>query len=218
MDHDFGKDESLGICIFDFQKVMEDKILENVWLNLENVKSGRVQISLKFDEGGYNDSGLIPLEGPLHNDYRYENTEMKTETFEKPTSECHGKIRLNIFYDEHKEELKVFVHEAANLPGSRLPDPPDPYVKICLMPGKKKKKKTGVVKDTGSPIFNEEFDLKLAYKDLPKYSLKVSVLDKKGLFTKSSALGRVDINLDNPGLKQGLADWFPLEDTEEDSD
>ena len=30
--------------------------------------------------------------------------------------------------------------------GGDLPDPPDPYVKVYLMPGKKKKKKTEVVK------------------------------------------------------------------------
>ncbi len=32
-----------------------------------------------------------------------------------------------------------------------MPDPPDPYVKLYLMPGKKKKRKTQVVKDSGSP-------------------------------------------------------------------
>jgi hypothetical protein len=35
--------------------------------------------------------------------------------------------------------------------GGELPDPPDPYVKLYLMPGKKKKRKTQVVKDSGSP-------------------------------------------------------------------
>ena len=29
-----------------------------------------------------------------------------------------GRIRLTLFYDERKEELKVFVHEAAGLPGT----------------------------------------------------------------------------------------------------
>ena len=35
--------------------------------------------------------------------------------------------------------------------GGELPDPPDPYVKLYLMPGKRKKKKTQVVKDSGNP-------------------------------------------------------------------
>ena len=30
---------------------------------------------------------------------------------------ANGKLRLTILYDEHNEELKVFVHEATGLPG-----------------------------------------------------------------------------------------------------
>ena len=138
--------------------------------------------------------------------------------YHQHTLDNHGKIRLNILYEEDREELKVFVHEAINLPGSKHVDPPDPYVKICLMPGKKKKKKTSVIKDNGSPMFNEEFDLKVSSKDLSKYTLKVAILNKKGIFSKSSTLGTVNINLNNPGLRHGLAEWFPLEDAEEDSD
>ena len=150
--------------------------------------------------------------------YKNENPERKTEAFEKLVPDNHGKIRLHILYDESQEELKVFIHEAANLPGSKLADPPDPYVKICLMPGKKKKRKTAVIKDNVYPKFNEEFDLKIASNDLQKYTLKVAILNKKGIFSKSSTLGRVNIKLDNPGVRHGLADWFPLEDAEEDSD
>ena len=40
----------------------------------------------------------------------------------------HGKLRLNLLYDDNRQELKVFVHEAAGLPGGDLPDPPDPQV------------------------------------------------------------------------------------------
>ena len=81
----------------------------------------------------------------------------------------HGKIRLNLLYDDNRQELKVFVHEAAGLPGGDLPDPPDPQVsfqavtrsntelllqvKVYLMPGKKKKKKTEVVKDCVDPKY-----------------------------------------------------------------
>jgi Ca2+-dependent lipid-binding protein len=129
-----------------------------------------------------------------------------------------GRVRLNLLYDEDKEELKVFVHEAAGLPGGDLPDPPDPQVKIYLMPGKKKKKKTEVVKDSVEPRYNEEFDFSIDYSALPKHSLKVCVVDRKGVFSKSPVLGTTTISLDNPGLKRGLADWFPLVEDDDDSD
>merc|ERR1712106_1205894 len=215
MDHDLGKDETLGICKFDLRKVMEDGGLDNVWANLEGVKTGRVLLSMEFSGSGYNDT---PIEEPFNAGPKTEDLIPPMETFRKRPVGNQGKIRLNILYDENKEELKLFVHEAANLPGSDLPDPPDPYVKIYLMPGKKKKKKTAVVKDNGSPQFNEEFDFNIDHEDVPKYYLKLTVVDKKGVFAKSPVLGTVDINLDNPGLNHGLAGWYPLEDLDEDSD
>merc|ERR1711936_1318012 len=176
---------------------------------------------MEFSGSGYNDSpAYIPVEEAADNTPlpKMEEPVETLETFRKRPVGNQGKIRLNILYDENKEELKLFVHEAANLPGSDLPDPPDPYVKIYLMPGKKKKKKTAVVKDDGSPQFNEEFDFDIDHEDVPKYYLKFSVVDKKGMFNKSPLLGTVEIYLDNPGLKAGLADWYPLEKAEEDSE
>merc|ERR1719320_1603456 len=82
----------------------------------------------------------------------------------------------------------------------------------------KTRKKTAVVKDNGSPMFNEEFDFDIDHEDVPKHQLKITVVDKKGVFAKSPVLGTVDINLDNPGLSHGLAGWYPLEDLDEDSD
>jgi len=122
-----------------------------------------------------------------------------------------------LLYDERKEELKVFVHEAAGLPGADLPDPPDPYVKVYLMPGRKKKK-TDVVKDSGNPRFDEEFDFDVEFKNLQEHSLKFKVVDKKRLFAKSPVLGSVEISLDHPGLVEGVADWYPLHHDDGDSD
>jgi len=220
MDHDFGKDESLGTCTFDLKKVMGDGSIDNVWVNLEGVKRGRVLVSIEFSGSGYNDGPTGENIEAFNDSPRYnlgQNVE-PMDTLRKRTVGSNGKIRLNILYDERKEELKVFVHEAANLPGHDLPDPPDPYVKVYLMPGKKKKKKTDVVKDNGFPQFNEEFDFDIDHEDVPKYYLKFIVVDKKGIFAKAPVLGTAEIYLDNPGLKAGLADWYPLEKAEEDSE
>ena len=43
-------------------------------------------------------------------------------------------------------------------------------------------------------------------------------MDKKGVFSKSPVLGAVEIRLDNPGIENGIAGWFPLEKVEDDSD
>ena len=64
-------------------------------------------------------------------------------------------------YNMSKEELIVTIHEAKGLPGADLPDPPDPYVKLYMLPerSKKSKKKSDVKKDTVSPIYDETFEV-----------------------------------------------------------
>ena len=72
-----------------------------------------------------------------------------------------GKIKLSLSYNLSKEELIVTVHEAKCLPGADLPDPPDPYVKLYMLPerSKKSKKKSDVKKDTVNPIYDETFEV-----------------------------------------------------------
>ena len=170
-DHDIGKDESLGSCSFDLRRVMMSDInFQEVWTDLVGVKKGKVLVSLNFAGSGYND----PPEENI------EITMEERKTISDEDSELRqrnpaikGRVRLNILYDTNKEELKLFLHEAQNLPGGDLPDPPDPQVKVYLMPGKRKKKKSNVVKDCVDPTFNEEFDFSIDFKDLPNHWLKV---------------------------------------------
>ena len=46
-----------------------------------------------------------------------------------------GKVKIGLLFDAKRDELKVTVYEAKGLPGRDLPDPPDPYVKLYLLPG-----------------------------------------------------------------------------------
>ena len=65
-----------------------------------------------------------------------------------------------LFVLQKSGSLQVHVHEAKGLPGGDLPDPPDPYVKLYLLPerSKKSKRKSDAKKDTVTPVFEETFD------------------------------------------------------------
>jgi len=230
LDDDVGKDETLGKTSFNLREVIEQGQMMQVTRDLEGVESGRVVVSLIFNEMALNteESPRRPagseISGTLASVIAIADPNIDMDDLMSPTNVLrrrpapNGKLRLTLLYDEQREELKVFVHEAAHLHGENLPDPPDPYVKLYLMPGKKKKRKTDVVKDSGNPRFDEEFDFSIDMSDLQSCSIQATVVDKKGVFARSPVLGTVTIPLDNPGIVQGIADWFKLEEADEDSD
>jgi len=171
----------LGHIFYDIRALHSGETVNEEWATLQAAKKGRVQLSLEFSPSGYND-GPRPEEEiqpwtPPQPDMSTESVpeSLPPDELRKRTVAGHGKIRLNLLYDDNREELKVFVHEAAGLPGGDQPDPPDPQVKVYLMPGKKKKKKSEVVKDSVEPRFNEEFDFSIDFDKLPLHSLKVTI-------------------------------------------
>ena len=72
-----------------------------------------------------------------------------------------GKIKLALSYNAGKQKLNITIHEAKELPGGDLPDPPDPYVKLYLLPERrtKSKRKTNVIKDTVTLVYDETFEV-----------------------------------------------------------
>ena len=58
-------------------------------------------------------------------------------------------------------QLAVGVIQGADLPGMDMSGTSDPYVKVYLMPDKKKKFETKVHRKTLNPVFNETFTFKV---------------------------------------------------------
>jgi len=58
-------------------------------------------------------------------------------------------------------QLSVGVIQAADLPGMDMSGTSDPYVKVYIMPDKKKKFETKVHRKTLNPVFNETFVFKV---------------------------------------------------------
>ena len=64
-------------------------------------------------------------------------------------------------YDFTSNQLTVGIIKATDLVGMDMSGTSDPYVKIYLMPDKKKKQETKVHRKTLNPIFNESFQFKV---------------------------------------------------------
>lgn len=74
-------------------------------------------------------------------------------------------IIFQLEYDFNSNSLSVTVIKAEDLPALDMGGTSDPYVKVYLLPDKKKKFETKVHRKTLSPVFNETFVFKVR---LPK--------------------------------------------------
>lgn len=64
-------------------------------------------------------------------------------------------------YDFNSNSLAVTVIQAEELPALDMGGTSDPYVKVYLLPDKKKKFETKVHRKTLNPVFNETFTFKV---------------------------------------------------------
>lgn len=70
---------------------------------------------------------------------------------------------LQMEYDFQGNTLSVTVIQAEDLPALDMGGTSDPYVKVYLLPDKKKKFETKVHRKTLNPVFNETFQFKVNY-------------------------------------------------------
>ena len=89
--------------------------------------------------------------------------ENENEDAESKKSEVQnlGKLEFTMDYDFQKQELTIGVLQAQELPAMDMGGTSDPYVKVYIMPDKKKKFETKVHRKTLNPVFNETFVFKV---------------------------------------------------------
>ncbi|CAF0918936.1 unnamed protein product [Adineta steineri] len=111
-----------------------------------------------------------------------------------------GKLEYSLDYDFQKQELKVEVIQAQELPAMDMSGTSDPYVKVYVLPDKKKKFETKVYRKTLNPVFNETFIFKnLAYGEIGGRTLIFAVYDFDR-FSRHDQIGEVQIPLNTVDL------------------
>ncbi|XP_076840021.1 synaptotagmin-6 isoform X2 [Brachyhypopomus gauderio] len=100
-----------------------------------------------------------------------------------------GKINFSLRYDYENETLLVTVLKAFDLPAKDLCGSSDPYVKIYLLPDRKKFQ-TRVHRKTLNPTFDESFQFPVPYEELPARKLHLSVFDFDR-FSRHDMIGEV---------------------------
>lgn len=143
-----------------------------------------------------------------------ENMEQEADEAESKQSEVKlGRLQFKLDYDFNSNNLAVTVIQAEELPALDMGGTSDPYVKVYLLPDKKKKFETKVHRKTLNPVFNETFNFKVQYSEIIAKTLVFAIFDFDR-FSKHDQIGEVKVALNQVDLAQTLEEWRDLTSVE----
>ncbi|KAM6957440.1 synaptotagmin Va isoform 1-T1 [Aplochiton taeniatus] len=128
---------------------------------------------------------------------------------EEEEQEALGKLEFSLDYNFTDNQLIVGVLQAQDLPAMDIGGTSDPYVKVYMMPDKKKKFETKVQRKNLCPVFNETFSFKIPYAELGGQTLILQVFDFDR-FGKHDVIGQISIPMNSVDLAQPLNEWRDL--------
>uniref|UniRef100_W5MWV4 Synaptotagmin 6 n=1 Tax=Lepisosteus oculatus TaxID=7918 RepID=W5MWV4_LEPOC len=120
----------------------------------------------------------------------YKQKSVEAEDSSKNSAKTCGKINFSLMYDYENESLVVNILKAFDLPAKDLCGSSDPYVKIYLLPDRKRKFQTRVHRKTLNPTFDESFQFPVPYEELSCRKLHLSVFDFDR-FSRHDMIGEV---------------------------
>ncbi|NWI16050.1 SYT6 protein, partial [Crypturellus soui] len=120
----------------------------------------------------------------------YKQKSVDSEDPKKEAAKTCGKINFTLKYDYENETLTVRILKAFDLPAKDLCGSSDPYVKIYLLPDRKRKFQTRVHRKTLNPTFDEAFHFPVPHEELPGRKLHLSVFDFDR-FSRHDMIGEV---------------------------
>ncbi|XP_023206392.1 synaptotagmin-10 isoform X3 [Xiphophorus maculatus] len=123
----------------------------------------------------------------------YKQKSVDSEDEAKGHVEICGKLSFSLLYDYEEQALVVRILKALDLPAKDFTGTSDPYVKIYLLPERKKKFQTRVHRKTLNPMFDETFRFPVAYDELCNRKLHFSVYDFDR-FTSHDMIGEVVVD------------------------
>ncbi|XP_077630692.1 synaptotagmin-10 [Crocuta crocuta] len=119
----------------------------------------------------------------------YKQKSVDSEGNREDVKTC-GKLNFTLQYDYENELLVVKIIKALDLPAKDFTGTSDPYVKMYLLPDRKKKFQTRVHRKTLNPLFDETFQFPVAYDQLSNRKIHFSVYDFDR-FSRHDMIGEV---------------------------
>ncbi|XP_077354670.1 synaptotagmin Va isoform X1 [Festucalex cinctus] len=128
---------------------------------------------------------------------------------EEEEKENFGKLEYTLDYNFTDNQLIVGILQAQDLAAMDMGGTSDPYVKVYMLPDKKKKFETKVQRKNLCPVFNETFIFKIPYNELGGQTLVLQVFDFDR-FGKHDVIGEIKIPMNTVDLAQPIHEWRDL--------
>ncbi|XP_026203031.1 synaptotagmin Va [Anabas testudineus] len=128
---------------------------------------------------------------------------------EEEEKEYFGKLEYTLDYNFTDNQLIVGILQAQDLAAMDMGGTSDPYVKVYMLPDKKKKFETKVQRKNLCPVFNETFTFKIPYTELGGQTLVLQVFDFDR-FGKHDVIGEIKIPMNTIDLGQPIHEWKDL--------
>ncbi|XP_017551616.1 synaptotagmin Vb [Pygocentrus nattereri] len=154
-------------------------------------------------------------EGEVEGGPKQEEGEKKEGEEQKEEHEHLGKLEFSLDYNFTESQLIVGILQAQDLAAMDIGGTSDPYVKVYLLPDKKKKFETKVQRKNLCPVFNETFIFKIPYAELGGKTLVLQVFDFDR-FGKHDVIGQIKIPMNSVDLGQPMHQWRDLENAEKE--
>jgi len=126
-----------------------------------------------------------------------------------------GRVKFSLDYDFKESKLSVNVIQAADLAAMDIGGTSDPYVKVYLLPDRKKKHETKVHRKTLNPTFDEKFIFNVNYNEIGGKTLLLALYDFDR-FSKHDMLGQIHVPLSSVDFGQVHLEWRDLEPSKDD--
>ncbi|KAM8908033.1 synaptotagmin-10 isoform 1-T1 [Spinachia spinachia] len=123
----------------------------------------------------------------------YKQKSVDSQDGGKEPAETCGKLSFSLCYDHEERALVVRILKALDLPAKDFTGTSDPYVKIYLLPERKKKYQTRVQRKNLNPMFDETFRFPVEYDEICSRKLHFSVYDFDR-FTSHDMIGEVVVD------------------------
>uniref|UniRef100_A0A061QLH3 Putative synaptotagmin n=1 Tax=Cupiennius salei TaxID=6928 RepID=A0A061QLH3_CUPSA len=172
-------------------------------------KGGKGGVDLK----GMGFLGDAYKEKPDEEDLQDNMEDNEGEKESEKSEEKLGRLQYKLDYDFNSNNLAVTVIQAEDLPGLDMSGTSDPYVKVYLLPDKKKKHETKVHRKTLNPVFNETFNFKVPFAEITSKTLVFAIFDFDR-FSKHDQIGEVKVPLNTVDLAQTIEEWRDLTSVE----